>query len=169
MAEKRRVMLVDDEKLIVQGLQRALRPLHDTWEVVAATSGPEALSLLATRPADLVISDMRMPEMNGADLLEEVKRRSPGTVRIVLSGQAEDAAAFRVLPVAHRYFSKPTEAAALRAFVARVDTMRNTLPDASLQAALGALDSLPTPRAIRKELSDAFAAGADERDRKSVV
>ena len=86
---KKRILFVDDEALVLQGLQRMLRPLREEWDMEFAESGVKALELMAQHPFDVIVSDMRMPGMNGAQLLNEVMVRHPQTVRLILSGQAE--------------------------------------------------------------------------------
>jgi CheY-like chemotaxis protein len=82
-----RVLLVDDEPLVLEGLKRQLRKKVD---VELATSGREGLAVLErSGPFAVVVSDMRMPEMNGSQFLEQVRQRSPESVRMILSGQAE--------------------------------------------------------------------------------
>ena len=86
---KKRILFVDDEMLVLEGLQRMLRPLRAEWEMVFVDSGAKALELMGQAPFDVVVSDMRMPGMNGAELLAEVLKRFPKTVRLVLSGHAD--------------------------------------------------------------------------------
>jgi len=104
-----RLILVDDERNVLEGLRRLLRPLRATWEVRTATSGVEALALLDAQPADVIVTDMRMPAMDGARLLSIVKERAPDTIRIVLSGQTDHATALRVIPLAHQFLGKPCD------------------------------------------------------------
>ncbi|MFO0738172.1 MAG: response regulator [Labilithrix sp.] len=166
---KRRVVLVDDEARVVQGLQRALRTHRDAWDVHTATSGAAALALFEAGPVDVIISDMRMPEMDGATLLAEVKRLYPETVRIVLSGQTAAEAATRALPVAHQFLSKPTDPVAIGELLTRTAAMKDALPDAAVRVELGRLDALPSPRAIREELAQAIADGADDHALTAIV
>ncbi len=81
------VLFVDDEPNILKALQRLLR--HEPWKVVAAGSGPEALDLLEREPAQVVVTDQRMPEMSGVDLLAAVRERHREAVRILLTGYTE--------------------------------------------------------------------------------
>jgi FixJ family two-component response regulator len=83
----RRVMIVDDETKIISALRRLLR--QEDYEIVTANTGNEALALLEAQPVSLIISDFRMPSMNGVDLLHEVCKRWPETIRIILSGYSE--------------------------------------------------------------------------------
>ncbi len=81
------ILLVDDEAMILKTLQRLL-VRHD-WDIVIAESGAQALEIMAQRSIALLLTDQRMPEMNGLELLREVKASYPDTVRIVLTGYAE--------------------------------------------------------------------------------
>jgi len=102
-----RILCVDDEPNVLEGLGRIL---HRKCILLTATSGEEALQLLA-RPEhiDVIVSDMRMPEMNGATLLTEFRRRSPDTVRMLLTGQADVDSAIRAVNEGQvfRFLTKP--------------------------------------------------------------
>jgi len=81
------VLCVDDEPNILSSLKRSLR--GEGHVVLTATGGAQALAMLEQMPVDLVISDMRMPVMDGAQLLEQVRERWPQVVRILLTGHAD--------------------------------------------------------------------------------
>ncbi|WPN99405.1 HD domain-containing phosphohydrolase [Pseudomonas sp. MUP55] len=107
LAMKSAVLLVDDEESILNSLRRLLR--SQPYEVVLATSGAQALEIMATRPIDLVMSDARMPGMDGATLLAEVHRLYPTTSRILLTGYADLTTIIKAINDGqiHRYISKP--------------------------------------------------------------
>ncbi|MDY4298937.1 response regulator [Pseudomonas salmasensis] len=107
LATKSAVLLVDDEESILNSLRRLLR--SQPYEVVLATSGSQALEIMATRPVDLVMSDARMPGMDGATLLAEVHRLYPATSRILLTGYADLTTIIKAINDGqiHRYISKP--------------------------------------------------------------
>lgn len=107
LATKSAVLLVDDEESILNSLRRLLR--GQPYEVVLATSGAQALEIMATRPIDLVMSDARMPGMDGATLLAEVHRLYPATSRILLTGYADLTTIIKAINDGqiHRYISKP--------------------------------------------------------------
>ena len=112
-----RVLFVDDEPNVLDSIRRQLRKSVD---IHTAASGDEALRLLQELgPVALVVSDMRMPMMDGAALLAEVRERYPATARIILSGHAEREAVVRSLPVAHQFLSKPCNAEQLRSVIER--------------------------------------------------
>ena len=101
------LLCVDDEANILSALKRLFRP--QGYNILTATSAKEGLELLEKEHVDLVISDMRMPEMNGAQFLEQVKNRWPDTVRLLLTGYAEMAATVDAINKGgiYRYISKP--------------------------------------------------------------
>ena len=109
-----RVLFVDDEPNILDSIRRQLRKSHD---VLTATSGVEALALLKdTGPVALVVSDMRMPGMNGTELLTRIRAEYPDTVRMILSGQADLESTIAAINDGHvfRFLTKPCHEDALR-------------------------------------------------------
>ena len=84
-----RILFVDDELNVLEGLQRLLRPMRKEWEIENVESGAAALDLLAQSEFDVVVSDVKMPEMDGVELLSEVRTRFPSVVRIALSGHSD--------------------------------------------------------------------------------
>jgi response regulator RpfG family c-di-GMP phosphodiesterase len=103
------ILFVDDEANILSSLNRLFRPLG--YQIFTADSGAKGLEILQQHSIDLVVSDMRMPEMNGAQFLEKVRERSPDTVRILLTGYAEIGATIDAINKGqiYRYISKPWE------------------------------------------------------------
>ena len=120
-----RVLFVDDEPDILEGLQNVLRGRRRDWQMEFALSGPAAIAILGEQPFDVIVSDMRMPGMDGAELLQHVKQHYPGMARIVLSGHAERAAIMRAVPVAHQFLCKPCETDALVWVVERTHSWMN--------------------------------------------
>jgi response regulator RpfG family c-di-GMP phosphodiesterase len=101
------LLFVDDETNILNALRRLFRPAG--YQIRVATSGADALAMLDEAHADLVISDMRMPNMSGADFLAQVRRRFPDTVRILLTGYADVTSTIAAINEGeiHRYIAKP--------------------------------------------------------------
>ena len=106
-AHRPTVLLVDDEESILNSLRRLLR--GQPYDLLLATSGAQALEILAQQPVNLVVSDARMPGMDGASLLAHVRERFPATARIMLTGYADPAAIIKAINDGqiHRYISKP--------------------------------------------------------------
>jgi response regulator RpfG family c-di-GMP phosphodiesterase len=107
------ILCVDDEANILNAMRRLLRP-HG-YNVLTAPSGADGLDVLAATAIDLVISDMRMPEMDGAHFLEQVKARSPDTVRVLLTGYADLSSTVAAINAGgiYRYIAKPWDDKAL--------------------------------------------------------
>jgi DNA-binding NtrC family response regulator len=102
-----RILCVDDEPNVLEGLERVM---HRRCSLLTAGSGEEALRILAGPEAvDVIVSDMRMPRMNGATLLAECRKRSPDTVRLLLTGQADLESAISAVNDGHvfRFLTKP--------------------------------------------------------------
>jgi putative nucleotidyltransferase with HDIG domain len=150
-----RVLFVDDQPNVLAGLRRMLRGLRDDWEMQFAESGDEALTLMAESPFDVVVSDMRMPGMDGSRLLSEVMTRYPGTVRIILSGQADQKSVLRAVTPAHQYLSKPCDAETLKATIARACSLKGTLGQESLIHLVSQVTTLPSmPHVYTKLLEE---------------
>lgn len=140
----KRILFVDDELCVLEGLKRMLRPRRREWDMAFANSGEEALAILASAPHDVIVTDMRMPVMDGAQLLKLVRERYPAVVRIVLSGQFEMDAALRAAPVAHQFLSKPCDLEKLRSAIDRACGSSELLADEEIRRIIGAVGALPT-------------------------
>ena len=147
-----KVMFVDDEVRILQGLQRMLRPLRDTWDMQFFESGEAALQAMAAAPVDIVVSDMRMPSMSGAELLTRVMRQFPSTMRIILSGQADMELVHQTIGPTHQYLSKPCDTETLKTTVNRAEKLRRLLGNDRLRLLVGRMDSLPSLPALYLQL-----------------
>ncbi len=151
------ILFVDDEQQILDGLRDVLRKERRQWDMVFALGGVAALEELAKRPFDVVVSDMRMPGMDGVAFLQAVKERHPAVARIVLSGHAEQDMVLRALPVAHQYLAKPAQADSLRAVIQNACEYRDVLMDPTIRELVGKLDSFPSLPASYWDLTRAVA------------
>src|SRR6185369_4538284 len=124
-----RILFVDDELNVLAGLRDSLRRHRREWDMVFAPGGPEALAELRQKTFDVIVSDMRMPAMDGAALLEQVRAEFPEVARIILSGHAERNAVLRALPVAQQFLSKPCDAHVLEGVLKRIYAIQNLLPN----------------------------------------
>jgi HD-like signal output (HDOD) protein len=153
---KQQILFVDDEPMVLQGLQRILRPLRGEWDMVFAEGGAQALEFMATHAFDVIISDMRMPGMNGAELLKEVMRHYPTTVRMVLSGHADKDLVSQCVGVAHQYMSKPCDPDQLKAMIRNACALSGRLVGDEVKKVLGAIDRLPIVPQLYLELKEAL-------------
>jgi HD-like signal output (HDOD) protein len=141
---KKRILFVDDEPLVLAGLRRMLHGMRKQWDMVFVESGDAALGFMADSAVDVVVSDMRMPGMNGAQLLNEVMKRYPRTVRLILSGHADQDLILKCVGSTHQYLSKPCDPDALRATVSRAIGLEASLKNERLQRLIGQMDHLPS-------------------------
>jgi HD-like signal output (HDOD) protein/CheY-like chemotaxis protein len=149
---KKRILFVDDETMVLQGLERALRPMRNDWEMVFASSGSKALELMNQAPFEVVISDMRMPGMNGAELLAEVLKKFPKTVRLILSGHADRDLVMKCVGSTHQYLSKPCQPDELKAAIKRAGNLEQSLRDQSLRQLVSRMDRLPSIPSLYVEI-----------------
>lgn len=163
---KHRILFVDDEVNLLLGLRRMLRSQRDVWEVDFAEGGEEALGKLAAQPFDVLVSDMRMPGMDGSQLLAAARERHPRTTRIILSGHAHRDMIISAIGPTQQYLSKPCDATTLISTLNRVLAVRELLADPGLQEVFGGVGSLPKPPAIYEQM---LALAADPECRMSDV
>ncbi len=104
---KLKVIFVDDEEKVLKGIRRSLRSMKNTWDMDFSLGGADALEKFSKEPYHVIVSDMMMPEMSGEELLSVIKEKYPDTARIVLSGQCNQATAFRLVGSDHFFLSKP--------------------------------------------------------------
>jgi len=152
MTIARRILFVDDEPRILKGLERMLRPMRHVWTMSFAESGPEALDLLKGMHFDLVVTDIRMPVMNGLQLLSEVKRLYPDIVRIILSGESDRELTMKAINVSHQFLSKPCNTETLKSAISRTGAISDMLQSDSLKSLISGLDSLPSLPALYIEI-----------------
>lgn len=158
MPHKPGVLFVDDEPRILDGLRRMLHSLRHDWNMAFVENGAEALARLDHEAFDVIVTDMHMPRMTGAQLLTEVRRRHPQVVRIVLSGAADQSDVLNALGPIHQYLAKPCEADILKMTLARVAALPGWLADTLLQQLILQTEALPSWPPLYDELIRELAA-----------
>jgi HD-like signal output (HDOD) protein len=152
-------MFVDDEENVLSALSNLLRKRRKVWDMHFVLGGANAIELMATTTFDVVVSDMRMPGIDGPTLLERVKRDSPTTARVVLSGHADRPSILRTLSVAHQFLNKPCDAASLEGVITRTSSLSALLQNPAVRAVVGSVNSLPSPPDVYWALTRALADG----------
>lgn len=154
--DNKNILFVDDEENIISGLTRQLRPFRNQWNLFYALSGKEALEIMAQQPIDLIVSDMMMPEMKGDELLKKVRDLYPATVRIVLSGYADEETLKSGLLISHQYLSKPCSAEILRESISQVFKIQDCVNDPRVIAGIGDPQKLPSLPQVYLDLNKAI-------------
>ncbi len=150
-----RVLFVDDEPNVLQGLRRSLRSMRREWQTDFAGSGPEALQKLSQSPYDVVVSDMRMPGMDGAKLLNEILVEHPNVIRIILSGYSDRETIMQSVGATHQYLAKPCETDVLRTAIGRAMELREMLKDEpTLMPLISRIRSLPSLPGLYTDIVD---------------
>lgn len=139
-----RALFVDDDPAVLGGLKRMLRAIRNEIESDFVDNGPDALTKMESDGYDVVVTDIRMPGMNGIEVLEAVSADHPDMARLVLSGYSDRADTLRAAGLAHQYLAKPCDAAGLRSAILRSVRMREELSDPELRRLAGGARSLPS-------------------------
>jgi DNA-binding NtrC family response regulator len=128
------LLFVDDEVRILQGLQRQFHGMRNEWQMNFLDGGKKALEFMAANSVDVIVTDMMMPGMDGAELLGQVMKHHPTVIRIVLSGHTDREAILRLVGPAHQYLSKPCNTEELRGAIVRAFAMRDLLANERLNS-----------------------------------
>lgn len=153
MTEKPHVLFVDDEPRILDGLRRMLRGQRNRWDMSFVNGGLAALEVLVDRHCDVVVSDFRMPDLDGAALLEKVRLMSPDTARIILSGQTSADNVMRVMTLAHQFLNKPATSDQIIEAIERVlGAQERTTASGDILGDVSGVSTLPSPPKLLAEL-----------------
>jgi HD-like signal output (HDOD) protein len=141
----KRILFVDDEPALLEALQLAVAAAPGEWTLTFAPTGIAALDLMSRQPFDVVVTDMRMPVLDGgASLLATVRDQYPRVARIVLSDEADRETVLRTVGSAHRYLSRPCEPAQLTVAIGETLAVRDTLHNDALRSIVSRVQSLPS-------------------------
>ena len=153
----KRILFVDDDVPVLEGLRARLRQMERRWAMTFVDSGARALEALERETYDVVVSDIRMPGMQGVTLLRTVSERWPAAVRIALSGYADAQQTLQLAPIIHQFLSKPCESPVLEDAIERCLELQELLPEPALRAVVGRIHRLPASRGTYTKLQTAMA------------
>ncbi len=156
-APLKRVLFVDDDRDMLESLRDALDLYRRVWRMRFAISGAEALEELESEPADVIVSDIQMPGIDGAALLARVQERYPATIRLVLSGYANSRVVARVATVAHRILAKPCDVDELGIVIERSFALHELTEQAQQYRIMAAATTLPSAPGLYMEISQVIA------------
>jgi len=150
------VLFVDDQTTLLNATERVVKRQTKNWKVKLATSGNEALELLEETPFDVIVSDMRMPGMDGVELLDTVRDRYPNIIRIILSGYSQNERTIESVRVAHQFFIKPFSTQDLIDALVLTHSLYKRIRNPGLQSLIASIDRLPTPRQVYFDIQNAI-------------
>ena len=151
-----RILFVDDEPSMLRVLRMGMRSMAAAWDMEYANSGEEALTLIQQNPFDVVVTDMRMSGINGAQLLNQVLRLHPQTIRIVLSGYSDLSEVVGCIGLTHQFLEKPCSLDDLKSCLARVSRLNDRLTNYKLRSLAASLKNLPSLPEIHLEIAEAL-------------
>jgi HD-like signal output (HDOD) protein len=137
------ILFVDDERDLLDSLKARLYKHRHDWDMKFVLSGDAAISALEEQNFDLVVSDVRMPGMDGGQLLTVVKQRWPMAMRIIVSGYSDPVQAVRLTSLAHQYVAKPCDGRELENIIERCFYLQDLLAQESLRKVVGRIGKLP--------------------------
>jgi putative nucleotidyltransferase with HDIG domain len=152
-----RILFVDDNPLVLEGLRRAFRPMRNEWEFVFTTGGQQALSAMAAAPVDVAVSDIQLGMMSGADFIREACQIHPDAVRFILSGHSDPPTLLEAAGLAHRVFAKPCPVECLQSAIKSAIQIRRNLANDAVWRVVCRTAHLPVHAATVTRLLD----GAD--------
>lgn len=165
-----RILFVDDDPNVLNGIRRMLHRKRQEWELHYVTSGEEALALVADSPFDVIVTDMRMPRMDGAELLNQIAENHPDTIRIILSGHADQEAILRAIPVTHQYIFKPCDITTLENQLSRSICLRKRVHHELVRRTVSQINHLPSlPDLYQKICNIAQSKNAGIKDAVDVI
>lgn len=151
--EIKTVMFVDDEKFILRSLRRLFK--NENYNSIFMNSGKEALEYLEENSIDLIVSDIRMPNMDGYELLSKVKEKYPKVLRVALSGFTESRTIYKLIErnIAKIYLFKPWDNNELKKNIHRILEFEDTLTDNKILELINNLDSIPSLPKLYQDLT----------------
>ena len=153
MPDKPKIIFVDDEKNIIDGMKRMLYPMRKEWEMIFTTSGNKALEYMENHSVDIIISDMRMPEIDGSELLNTVKERHPQTARYILSGYSDKEMILKTIDSADQFLSKPCSPNLIKRIIKKTLNNEHTKNKQRAIEYISNIEKLPTLPHIYERLS----------------
>ncbi|RDE24214.1 HDOD domain-containing protein [Motiliproteus coralliicola] len=153
---RRRVLFVDDDTNVLDGYRRLFRQQRDHWDMTFCDSGAQALEKLEAESFDVLVTDMQMPGMNGAELMSHAVNVAPGVARIVLTGYASMSSSVEATDLAHQLLNKPCDIDTLKEAIEHSCKVQSIITSDRVKQAIGRIGRLPSPPTVYHELSRAL-------------
>ena len=164
-AAKTRILFVDDEPSMVRVLKMGMRSMAVEWDMQFAEGGEAALELVKKETFDVIVTDMRMAGVNGAQLLNHVLRHNPETIRVILSGYADLSEVVSCVGLTHQFLTKPCSLDDLKNCLKKVSGLKEKLGHEKLRSLTGGMASLPGIPELYLEIAEALQSPLTSSDR----
>lgn len=153
---KKTILFVDDESLILTSFRRMLSPLAESWQILFAENGFQALDIIGRNQVDVVISDMQMPGMNGCQLLKQVSRQHPQVVLVMLTGQPDMEKYNEAIDWCHYFLSKPIDLVTVTALLDKISPAAMPVKNSQVHNLLCSIPGLASPPPLYVQIKEAM-------------
>ncbi|EKD87752.1 MAG: Response regulator receiver modulated metal dependent phosphohydrolase [uncultured bacterium] len=147
-----KVLLVDDNPNVLYSFKRTLHSVSNQWIILTAESAADALEIISRESVDIIISDLRMPIMDGVTLLGIVANQSPSTLRIAITGDADPVLCQQATLVAHQFIAKPIEPQELTRIINQAVGVSSLVMKADVKKAILKIANLPSQPSLYNQL-----------------
>ncbi len=141
--DKRRILFVDDDRNVLDGIRRLLRCRKNEWKIEFVTRGTQALKVMKDTHYDIIVSDLKMPVMDGVELLEKVRKRFPGVIRFMLTGYSDQPLKGKALRCSHKLLTKPCNAQQLSKLIENAFRLDEKIKSEKVSNLISKMQSLP--------------------------
>lgn len=150
----RNILFVDDEVDILESLQDSLRSLRRRWNMQFACGGESAISHMAEGSFDVIVSDIRMPGVDGLEVLQYAKDNHPEILRIALTGYSDDSSTIKLTKLAQRYLTKPCSVDELNSVICRDSGLVTAFDLPVVREMAGSAGRLPAGDSVQRKLME---------------
>lgn len=140
----KRILFVDDEQSVLSGLKRSLHSHNKVWDMTFALGGQAALDLSKEAHFDAIVTDLRMPGIDGLKVMKAFAEHHPEIIRIILSGHSDEKMIMKLTGLAHQFLAKPCDSQVLINALTRTFALRDILGNESLESLVASMKSLPS-------------------------
>ena len=148
----KRILFVDDEQSVLSGLKRSLHSQKKVWDMTFAIGGQAALDLAEETHFDAIVSDLRMPGIDGLKVVEAFAEHHPEVIRIILSGHSDEQMIMKLTGLAHQFLAKPCDSQVLINTLTRTFALKDILGNKSLQTLVASMKSLPSIPVVYQDI-----------------
>lgn len=138
------ILIVDNQPNAYQGLKRVLWTQKPDWDLTYAENAQKALDLMDAGEFDVIVSDVKMPVMDGSELLNHVVTQYPDIIRVVLSGQCDQNAAFKLVNTTHLFLEKPCDPKTFIDFIECVNKNKLILNNPDIIKIINGIKNIPS-------------------------